>query len=196
MQMAVSIYRTFDSYPLLIQHELRAGPCQSNSPPSPHNNTNVFPLRTVQLIKGRFVWRRICGSQENAGRGFSHFSGAGLGRIGKLFACTLQIFIKNNAKKWENAHSKWLGSGLDQLPWQLRIASTWAAAEWKAQHHCLWIDGAVCWAGFERPSTPQWDSSIYILATQFINNGWACRSPAPCASTCHKWLNDDTIKQS
>lgn len=70
MQMAVSIYQTFDSYPLLIQHKLRARPCQSNSL-SPHNNTNVFPLGTVQLIKAKFVWRRICGSQENAGRGFS-----------------------------------------------------------------------------------------------------------------------------
>lgn len=93
MQMAVSIYRTFRGYPLLIQQKLRAGPCQSNSR-SPHNNTNVFPLRTVQLIKGKFVWGRICGSQEDAGHGFIRFSGPGPRRIGKLFAYTLQIFIK------------------------------------------------------------------------------------------------------
>lgn len=45
--------------------------------------------------------------------------GAGLGRIGKLFAYALQIFIKIT-RKWENAHNKWLGSGLDQLPWQMQ----------------------------------------------------------------------------
>ncbi len=76
MQMAVSIYQTFDGYPLLIQHKLRAGPCQSNSL-SPHNNTNVFPLCTVQLIKEEFMWRRICGSQENTGRGlFTSYGGS------------------------------------------------------------------------------------------------------------------------
>lgn len=71
MQMAVLIYQTFDSYPLLIQQKSRARPCQSNSH-SPHNNTNVLSLRTVQLIKPKFEWRRICGSQEKAGRGFCH----------------------------------------------------------------------------------------------------------------------------
>lgn len=96
MQMDISIYQTFDSYPVLIQQKSRAGPCQSNLL-SPHNNTNVFPLRTVQLIKGKFVWRRICGSQENAGHGFFHFLELALGASE---SCLLTLFksLENNAK--------------------------------------------------------------------------------------------------
>lgn len=65
MQMALSIYQTVRGDPLLIQHKLGAGPCQSNS------HSNVLPLGTVQLIKAAFVWGRICASRESAERGFS-----------------------------------------------------------------------------------------------------------------------------
>lgn len=96
--MAVSIYQTFDSYPLLIQHKLRARPCQSNSL-SPHNNTNVFPLGTVQLIKAKFVWRRICGSQENAGRGFS--TSQGRPRADLRVVCLLSSSLHKIMRKLE-----------------------------------------------------------------------------------------------
>lgn len=83
MQMAVSIYHGGGGYPLLIQHQLGAGPCQSNS------HTDVLPLGTGQLIKAAFVWGRICGSQESQTWLF-HFLSPAPQRIAGLFAYTLE----------------------------------------------------------------------------------------------------------
>lgn len=84
MQMALSIYQTVRGDPLLIQHKLGAGPCQSNS------HSNVLPLGTVQLIKAAFVWGRICASQESAEHGFSTSCRRAPERIAGLFAYTLE----------------------------------------------------------------------------------------------------------
>lgn len=192
MQMDISIYQTSARYPLLIQQKSRAGPCQSNSFPS-HNNTNVFPLRTVQLIRGS-----RCGEGFLSPRGTqdtTFLTSRGWPQAARKVVCLHSSSLHKVMQKWKCTWQTARERSRPAPPAHA-ILSTRAAAEWTAQHHCLWTNGAVCEQGFQRPSTPQWESSIYIRATQFINNGWVCRSPAPRASTCHKWLNDDTIKQS
>ena len=141
MQMAISIYRTFDSYPLLIRQKSRAGPCQSNSL-SPHNNTNVFPLCTVQLIKGKFVERRICGSQEGAGHGFSQ----DWPRADLPIVCLHSSHLHKIMQMWKCTQQT-CRVQCSPAPLAEAILSTRAAVEWKAQHRCLWMDDAGCVRG-------------------------------------------------
>lgn len=128
MQMALSIYQTVRGYPLLIQHKLGAGPCQSNS------HSNVLPLGTVQLIKAAFVWGRICASQESAEHGFStscRRPPSGLQdclltllktphKIMQNWKCTQEV----SPDQTRPDQTTPAPSRPDQLPWQMQVAFT------------------------------------------------------------------------